>query len=173
MNRKPDDILDEMLVLRVQGGDRRALTQLISRWQSRLQRRAQQITGRQDVTADLVQDAWLAIIRGLRRLNDPGTFRSWAYRIIHNKSVDWVRQQSRNRELNSSLDEVSADKDTTDSGLDHSSSDGTQRLRKAIRQLNTEQQVLLRMYYTDELSLKEIAFITGVATGTLKYRLFR
>ena len=172
MNRKPGDILDELLVLRIQGGDQAALTELISRWQPRLRMRAQRITGRPDVAADVVQEAWLAVIRGINRLKDPGTFRSWAYRIVHNKSVDWVRQQSRRRELVAELRDQQCE-DANEVPEQETPADNLHQLRGAIREMTVDGQELLRMYYTDGMSLKEIAFVTKVPTGTLKYRLFK
>lgn len=63
MNRTPEQIRDELLVLRAQDGDRDALTELASRWQERLLRHATRLTGRADAAADVVQESWLAMVK--------------------------------------------------------------------------------------------------------------
>ena len=96
MEKSPDAIYDELLVLRCQDGEEAALGDLVNRWQSRLLRFALQITDRRDAAADVVQESWLAIVRGIHKLDDPASFPKWAYRIVRNKSVDWTRRQQLN-----------------------------------------------------------------------------
>jgi RNA polymerase sigma-70 factor (ECF subfamily) len=80
--RDPEDIHDEWLVLRCQEGDAAALTELVERWQPRLWRQAMRLTDNSDAAGDVVQQAWVAIIRGLGRLSDAACFRRWAYQIV-------------------------------------------------------------------------------------------
>lgn len=174
VNRNPDDILDEMLILRIQAGDRRALAQLVNRWHRRLCHRAYQITGQSDLAADLAQETWLAVIRGLPRLRDPATFRSWAYRIIHNKSVDALRAQSRHRAATEILSNDSPSATHENEGTHQvEKTEESDQLRRAIRALDVDQRLLLRMFYTDGMTLREISRVTDTPVGTLKYRLFQ
>lgn len=105
MSRSADDILNELLVLRAQRGDASALQLLVRRWHPKLIRHARTLTDREDVGADVVQETWMATFRGLHRLKDPATFRGWIYRIVHHKSVDWIRSQTRERRLNRDIGE--------------------------------------------------------------------
>ncbi len=170
MNRDADDILNELLVLRAQRGDSVAMQQLVRRWHARLIRYAQKLTQSHDAAADVVQDGWLAIFRGMHRLNDPATFRSWAYRIVHHKSMDWIRSQTRQRKMQhepAASVEASASTDLREELT------GVEKLRRTIKHLSTEQQqLLLQMFYDDNMSLKEIAIVMTVPVGTLKFRLF-
>lgn len=166
MNRDADEILDELLVMRAQQGDEAATQLLVRRWHPRLIRHAQKLTERHDVAADVVQEGWLAIFRGLPRLKDPATFRAWAYRIVHHKSVDWIRQQARQREIHQEASEQPVASESVEESAE------IDELRVAIGRLSLEQQVLLRLFYHEEMSLKEIAAILCVPVGTLKHRLF-
>jgi RNA polymerase sigma-70 factor (ECF subfamily) len=47
------------------------------------------------------------------------------------------------------------------------------RLHQAIEALTPLQRTLLTLYHLDELSIDEIAGITGLAAGTIKSHLFR
>ena len=96
--RTPSTVLDEYLVVQSQRGDDGAFKALVERWHARLLGHAYRYTRDTEAAQDVAQEGWLAILRGLARLNDPGRFRPWAYRIVANKARDWVRrEQSRRR----------------------------------------------------------------------------
>jgi RNA polymerase sigma-70 factor (ECF subfamily) len=169
MNRNADDILNELLVLRAQSGDSEAVRLLVRRWHPKLIRHARKLTECDEAAADVVQEGWIAIFRGLRRLKDPAIFRGWAYRIVHHKSVDWIRSQTRRRKLN----EVARDQiESPAVPIQSDDSNDVETLRSAISRLTAEQQLLLRMFYNDQMPLKEIAVVMEVPVGTLKFRLY-
>ncbi|MHC4356893.1 MAG: RNA polymerase sigma factor, partial [Planctomycetota bacterium] len=93
MDRSVEQLADEILVMDCQSGRVRAMEMLVSRWQERLWRYALRLVGDTEAAWDITQDSWLGIIRGISRLNDPARFRSWAYRIVTNKSRDWIKRR--------------------------------------------------------------------------------
>ena len=104
MRRKEQhEILDEYLVLRGQGGDREAMRSLVDLLHPRLVAHAWHLTGDRNAADDVVQEAWLAIVRGLRRLRDPARFRSWALKIVTFKCRDWIRRAQSGRRLEEGL----------------------------------------------------------------------
>jgi RNA polymerase sigma-70 factor (ECF subfamily) len=165
--RTPDDIHDEWLVLRCQSGDVTALAELVERWQPRLVRQAARLTGRPDAAGDVVQATWLAIIRGLGRLDDPACFRRWAYRIVDNKCADWVRARQRDRGRASPLTVEPVDRNPSS----NDSTDEITRLRSAMAQLSAEHRATVSMFYLDEMPLAEIAQVLSLPIGTVKSRL--
>lgn len=166
MNRTPERIRDEWLVFRAQDGDRDAITELIARWQPRLLAHALRLTGRHDAAADVVQESWIAMVKGLRRLEDPACFPRWAYQVVTRRSTDWVRQKVRQRKLN---EHVAAEAPTHQE-VNHAHDD-IEELRVAIRKLPKEQRTLLAMHYLDGLSIAEIAEALSIPPGTVKSRL--
>jgi RNA polymerase sigma-70 factor (ECF subfamily) len=156
-------------VLRAQSGDSEAVRVLIRRWHPKLLRHARKLTECDEAAADVVQDGWIAIFRGLRHLKDPAIFRGWAYRIVHHKSVDWIRSQTRQRKLN----DVARERIVSPTEPKQpDESNNVETLRTAIGRLTAEQQLLLRMFYNDQMPLREIADVMAVPIGTLKFRLF-
>ncbi len=168
MRRTHEDIQDELLVLQCQEGDSEALKTLIARWQPRFARLAWRLTSEREAARDVVQDAWLAIVRGLKRLDDPARFRPWAYRIVKNKCADWVRRRATRRNAMEQLREQAT----------HPATDGEpnsgdiSRLRDAMARLPDEQRMILSLHYSEEMSIIEIAAVLGVPAGTVKSRLF-
>ncbi|MCZ6818102.1 MAG: RNA polymerase sigma factor [Calditrichaeota bacterium] len=85
MNIKSESIHDELLVLHCQEGDSKAFEDLVTRWQPRLWRYARQLTGDKDAAWDVVQNACMAIIRDIEKLEDQARLRQWAYSIASHK----------------------------------------------------------------------------------------
>lgn len=166
--RNRSEVLDEYLVLSCQRGRREALELLAKRWHPKMVRYACRMTGSVDAAADLAQDSWLAIARGIRRLKDPTRFRSWAYRIVTNKCRDWIRRQQRDRARSSELPAETVDPATL-RGPDQR----IMRLRSALKDLPADRRAILSMYYLEGFSVTEIGRTLDIPAGTVKSRLFR
>jgi RNA polymerase sigma-70 factor (ECF subfamily) len=110
---------------------------------------------------DICQETWLAIARGLHRLDDPAAFAPWAYRIATRKAADWTRGRVRDRRLT----------DAPSPSASSPPSDDTERVREAIGRLPPERRAILSMHYADGLALTHIAQALQVPVGTVKSRL--
>jgi RNA polymerase sigma-70 factor (ECF subfamily) len=79
VNRDSERIYDEFLVAAAVTGDPAALSRPVARWHPRLLRHAWRLLGDAERAKDMVQEAWMEILRGLARLDDvaafPDTFR--------------------------------------------------------------------------------------------------
>ncbi len=166
--RSREDILDELLVLRTQGGDVASLDMLARRWHPKLLRHATHLTGEREGGADVAQEAWLAIVRGLRRLQDPARFRAWAYRIVTRKSSDWIRSRVRRRRLN----DRAAAEPAAAAVTPPEPTGQMDRLRKAMAGLPADRQALLAMFYVEGMTVGEISEALSIPRGTVKSRLF-
>ena len=69
-----NDAIDALLVMRCQDGGADALDALVRRWQRPLWRYALGLTGRADEAWEVMQEAWLGIVRGIPGLRDPARF---------------------------------------------------------------------------------------------------
>jgi len=170
MTRSPNDILDEWLVLRCQDRDAEALRELVGRYQQRIWRHALYLTGQHEAAREVVQDTWLAIVRGLPRLRDPAAFRTWAYRMVTRRSADWIRRRQRDRahaRHASGQNEPGA----MPAPPARADEDELSTLRLAIRKLPAQQRSVLYLYYRDGLGVREIAAVLDIPPGTVKSRL--
>jgi RNA polymerase sigma-70 factor (ECF subfamily) len=171
MQRTHEDIQDELLVLECQDGDEAALRVLIGRWQPRLAGLAWRLTADREGARDVVQDAWLAIIRGIKRLDDPARFRSWAFRIVTNRCVDWTRRRTVRRGANVALadarrhDEPAAGASTGDRWE-------ADPVLRVMAELPDDQRAILALHYLEGMGIAEIAGVLRVPAGTVKSRLY-
>lgn len=170
MRRTPEDIYDELLVLRCQSGEADALVELVRRWQPRLLGHAYRLTGDTHAAPDAAQEAWLAIVAGLGRLDDPARFPAWAYRIVTFKCADWTRRRQRERAVRNGQAHLQpAPDDRADTA--ERPADTIELLRQAMRQLSGEHHAALSLHYLDGLSVAEIAVALDIPQGTVKSRL--
>ncbi|MBN2296552.1 MAG: sigma-70 family RNA polymerase sigma factor [Pirellulales bacterium] len=167
MTSQSDWIKDELLVLEAQGGDIDAFAALVDRWQPSLWRHAWRLIGDKDAAYDVVQEAWLAMVRGLGRLDDAARFRAWAYAIVSHKCRDWIRRQSRRRGLRNSLEEfLRGSHDEADRARQR-----CENLREALSCLSGADRAILSLRYDEQFTTPEIADILLVPEGTVKSRL--
>lgn len=170
--RTKRDIVTEYLVLEAQaGGTRgeRAFGQIVRLWDRPLRAFIWRQVGSQRQSDDLQQEIWLAITRGLARLDDPARFAPWAYRIARNKCIDAIRRSERHRKLFSDVSEQNAD---PVAAHEDAPSDPAGQVRALLEQLPDDQRQLLTMHYLDEFSVRDMALVLGIPEGTVKSRLF-
>lgn len=160
VDRPVEQLVDEILVMDCQSGSVKALQMLVSRWQKRLWRYAYNLAGDTEAAWDITQESWLAIIRGLSRLNDPARFRPWAYRIVTNKASDWIRKRKSARQMSvEELPELER-REKKDTGV-----------QDLLDKLDIRKRVVLGLYYLEQLSIPEISAALRIPAGTVKSRL--
>jgi RNA polymerase sigma-70 factor (ECF subfamily) len=133
------------------------------------------LLGEREAATDAVQEAWLAIVRSLPKLDDPARFAPWAYRILRNKCADRLRVITRSRRRENPLDDAASTPDDEQADAleaAHQRADAVDELRAAIRRLPGEQRALLSLFYFEGLSVGQIAEALAIPPGTVKSRLF-
>lgn len=167
--RNSEQIYDEYLVAAAVTGDRRALERLVTRWQPRLLRHAWRVLGDADRAGDMVQEAWMEILRGLHRLDDVAAFPAWAYRIVSRRCYRAIGRSAREPF------------EPEDAGLAHepesperASAEFASDLETVMGVLSTlpaPQKAALALHYLEGMGVAEIAVALDVPPGTVKTRL--
>lgn len=158
-----DHILDEWLVLQAQDGDMKAYSILIKRWHPKMLNHAYRMTKDAEVAKDITQEAWKAITAKLQSLRSPAAFKVWVYRIISNKSADWIKERQKERDLIQHKEEL----------IDHQEPlDNLDKIKRALNELPEESKLMLTMFYLDGHSVRAISEILNLSEGTVKSRLF-
>ena len=78
-----------------QAGDREALEALLRRHHDRLWALCRRLTGNHADAEDALQDALIAIARGIRRYDGRAAFTTWSYRVATNACLDELRRRRR------------------------------------------------------------------------------
>ncbi|MFP3899511.1 MAG: RNA polymerase sigma factor [Acidimicrobiia bacterium] len=90
---------DRSLVERARMGDRDALDTLLRRHHERLAALCRRLTGDPADADDALQEALIAIARGIRRFDGRAAFSTWAYRVTTNACFDELRRRRRRPDL--------------------------------------------------------------------------
>jgi RNA polymerase sigma-70 factor, ECF subfamily len=73
---------DGELVLRLRSGDERAFVSLVERYQEQMLRLATSFVPSRAVAEEVVQDTWLALLRGLDAFEGRSSLRTWLFSIL-------------------------------------------------------------------------------------------
>lgn len=139
MQKSRAQIYDELLVLKCQQGNRAAFDELVTRWQKRLWLYAFQVIRSESAAWDIVQETWLAIIKGLNKLSDVAVFPRWSFKILNNKCVDYLRRE----QLHSRVRTQIAEQTKNEPGDKQSNDDVHKSLWAAIEKLSSDQRCCL------------------------------
>ena len=77
---------DHELVARLRAGDRAAFEAVVQMWMPSMLRIARAHVASQAVAEEVVQDTWLAVLRGLDRFEGRSSLKTWVFRILVNQA---------------------------------------------------------------------------------------
>ena len=77
---------DAELVTLLRAGDVEAMSQLVDRWSPAMFRVARSFVGSPQSAEDVVQEAWLGMLRGLARFEGRSSLRAWTFTILVNQA---------------------------------------------------------------------------------------
>jgi RNA polymerase sigma-70 factor (ECF subfamily) len=75
---------DDAIVARLRAGDEAMFALILTAWSSGLLRAARAYVSTRESAEDVVQDTWLAVVRGINRFEGRSSLRTWVYRIMIN-----------------------------------------------------------------------------------------
>jgi RNA polymerase sigma-70 factor (ECF subfamily) len=77
---------EEELVRRLRAGDEAAFVALVHEYQGRLLRAAEAVVTSRSVAEEVVQDTWLAVVKGVDRFEARSSFKTWLFHILLNRA---------------------------------------------------------------------------------------
>jgi RNA polymerase sigma-70 factor (ECF subfamily) len=86
---------DEVLVERLRAGDESAFETLVARHQDALRRLARTFVRTQAAADDVVQETWLAVIKGLDQFEGRSSLSTWIFRILINRARTHATRDAR------------------------------------------------------------------------------
>jgi RNA polymerase sigma-70 factor, ECF subfamily len=87
------------LIARLRAGDDDAFATLVGLYQTRLLRLAGTVVASRSVAEDVVQDTWLAVVRGVDRFEGRSSFKTWLFHILLNRARTTAGREHRTAAL--------------------------------------------------------------------------
>lgn len=192
---------DLCLILACERGDEKAWEDLVKHFDATVKSTARKISANNEEADDLASSIW-AELYGLKRDADGkiktklsyytgrGSLGGWLRAVVSQLAVDQYRKTSKlvqieeNREFENKANE-SSEKTENLNVVTHSENpedilsekemtrDVSKALKTAIEKLESEDKLILKLYYFDDLKLKEIGATFGFHEATASRRLVR
>lgn len=192
---------DLCLIVACENADEKAWNDLVRNFDSTVKSAARKIANNNDDAEDLASSIW-AELHGLRQdkngklrtklsyYSGRGSLAGWLRAVVSQLAIDEFRKQSRfvqieeNREFENLANE-SSEKSENNSVVGHSDNpeqifsenqtrkDVAEALKFAIEELEAEDKLILKLYYFDELKLKDIGVCLGFHEATASRKLAR
>jgi RNA polymerase sigma-70 factor (ECF subfamily) len=192
---------DLCLIIACERGDENAWSDLVERFTATVRSAARTASANEDAAEDLAQSIW-AELHGLRVREDGrpasklayysgrGSLAGWLRAVVAQLSVDTFRKQSKlvQTEEETDLERLARDAHVTDAKTfapagvlnpeqslsnQFAQNDLQNALTEAVRELGAEDRLLVKLYYFDNLRLREAGVVLGVHEATASRRLTR
>ena len=192
---------DLCLIVACENGDEKAWDDLVRNFDATVKSAARKISGNNEDAEDLASSIW-AELYGLKHDKDGklrtklsyysgrGSLGGWLRAVVSQLAIDEFRKQSKfvqieeNREFENLANE-SSEKTENNSVVSHpdnpeqifsekqTAKDVSEALKKAVAELEAEDRLILKLYYFDELKLKDIGAALGFHEATASRKLVR
>jgi len=86
---------EQELVERLRAGDEDAFAELVRRYHRLMMRVARGYVRSDAVAEEVVQESWLAVLRGIERFEGRSSFKTWLLRIVANRAMTSGARESR------------------------------------------------------------------------------
>ncbi len=161
-----DQLIEQVLILRCQTGDKDAFVEIIGRYQAPLRYFISHLSASTEVTEDIFQETWLTVIRRICSLKRTEAFPTWLYRIARNNVYQQLRVKKKLLELD---DNIAVANDTED---DVFSAEDAANIHRCLKKLRAEHREVLMLRFLEQMSYHEIAQVINCGLGTVKSRIY-
>lgn len=172
---------DADLVDRLRAGDESAFAALVRRYQPRMLRLAEATVGNRAVAEEVVQDTWLAVVRGVERFEGRSSLKTWLFHILLNRARSAGGRERRAGTVGVDEDRFTwyggwadppepwserAEERVTAEKLAH-------RVHELLRELPPAQRQVVLLRDVEGLSAHEVAALCDISDGNLRVLLHR
>jgi RNA polymerase sigma-70 factor (ECF subfamily) len=158
---------DEEIVSKIQAGKSELFGEIIDRYENKLVSYASKLILDHDMAEDAVQEAFIKTYRDIQSFDIKRKFSSWIYRIVHNESINQVRKNSKNVDM----DEVGEIASSIDIANETATKIDNQKLStqllEAISKLPLKYREVVMLRFYEDKSYDEISDILRLPGNTV------
>ena len=148
-----------------------ACQQLLATYGPMVFRMVQRIVPLREDAEEVYQDVFVKALRGIEGYNpQQATLATWLNRIAYHESLNFIRGKS---PVIVSMDDPELSNSLAASDEEPQDEQTIQQLEQALEKLPAHEQAIVSMFYYDNMSLADIAFVTGSITSTVGSQLSR
>ena len=161
------------LICQILDGHPEQFRVLVDRYAASLLQMVNYIVPNKEDAEEVTQDSFLSAFESLSRYDtERASFKTWLMRIGYNTAMKKLRKQKKITFVDMDNDQLYSIADSeVDTLLSEMKEERLMCLEKAVELLSPDDQMILKLYYTDNLPLKEIGYVTDRTDTYLQSRL--
>lgn len=166
--------MDNLYIQKVLNGDYSGFSYFVDNYRDMAYTIAIRIINNNEDAEEIVQDSFLKAFKSLHKFRLDSKFSTWFYKIVVNNSLSKIKKRKtilENIDLNKISDISLEEIESAYSLLSHS--ERQKYINLALDRLNTEDRLLLTLYYLNENTFEEITEITEIKKENLKMKIHR
>jgi RNA polymerase sigma-70 factor (ECF subfamily) len=168
------DIREEKyLIERVKAGDKEAFTGLVEAYKNMVFTVCLRMLSSEADAEEAAQDVFVKAYRSISSFQAKAKFSTWLYRITYNNCISMIRKRVKMIDLVDEIPEGEVDERDMNGLENLSAEERSMYLKMAIESLAETDAVVVTLFYYDELSLDEIAGVTGLSSSNIRIKLHR
>jgi RNA polymerase sigma-70 factor (ECF subfamily) len=169
-----EQVLEQRLIRRAKLGEAAAFTELIQEHQGRLFGFLFRICGKRELCEDMVQEAFVRVLRNIERFDERYRFSTWLFTIGRRLLLNALQK---NRPLSESewVESWESPLDGQDELVQarESQAQVCELLDEAMEVLSPIQREIVLLYHHNDHAVAEISDLLGMPAGTIKSHLHR
>lgn len=163
--------MDEVYVKKVLAGDAEAFRYFLKTYKDMGFSLAISILKDEFLAEEAVQLAFIKAFKSISKFQFKSTFRTWFYRILLNEAFELRRKSKREfLDFQDNYDESIADESIL---FNLNKEEQTYYINEALKLLPAKEALVLRLFYLEEESIKEVCQVTGWSGANVKVILHR
>jgi RNA polymerase sigma factor (sigma-70 family) len=158
---------------RVKAGDKEAFTGLLEAYKDMVYTICLRMLHSEADAEEAAQDVFVKAYRSLGGFQAKAKFSTWLYRITYNNCISIIRKKVKMIDLVDEVPEGEVEEREMNGLENLSAKERSMYLKMAIESLAETDAVVVTLFYYDELSLDEIAGVTGLSSSNIRIKLHR
>ena len=155
----------EELIEKAKNNDKRAFSELIIAIEKELYLIAKTKLKNDEDIGDAIQETIFKSYKYLRKLRDNSLFKTWIIKILINECNNVYKKKRKNA--------ISYEDKEMENYIASNDESGNIEFEILIKDLSSEEKLLLTLYYCSKYTIKEISRITKIKENTIKGKLAR
>ncbi|HRI33853.1 MAG TPA: RNA polymerase sigma factor [Saprospiraceae bacterium] len=166
--------IEKIYIQRILEGDIEVFSLLVSKYQNLVFTICSRVFDNREEAEDIAQESFIKCFQSLKQFKGESKFSSWLYTITYNTCLNHLKYKKRQtsvEDIANIADHEIIEQDQIFAKLEQK--EQTNLIQQALSKLELDEQMIIQLYYYEELPIKEISSILSLKIENIKIKLFR
>ena len=164
---------DDVLVQQALAGALEPFNQLMLKYERLVCKVAMNYVRTKDNALDVTQNVFFKVYKKLDHVTEPGMFKPWLLRITYNESINWLRKNRRDEEMEDLEERAMTLGGPAEQEARVLRGENQSLVLEGLKALNPKYKLAVALRYAEGMRIKEIADVMDCSEGMVKSLLFR